>query len=374
MNNNFVHLTSPFTEEDCRWMKVAINYARRNVGMTGKNPCVGCVIVKNNELYGFGVTSLGGRPHAEENALNYVGKRSKNSVLYVTLEPCAHYENFIPCMEKIFQASIKRVVIACLDPDKRTNGKAVKFLLDRNIDVSLGCQESIAMELIEGFTKRLIFKRPFIKTKIASSLDSKISLSNGKSKWITGSNTRKQVHLYRLRSDGLLTGVNTINEDNPSLNCRLKGLNKFSPYVFILDSKLKIKTSSKILNKKNVRIFTTKFSNNKQIKLLREKGIDVIVVDHDDKKRVSIKAVLKKIYEQNINNLFIEAGSDVNSSLIKENLIDEIILCRSGAVFGHDGRSIINDLNINKIKDSKKFFLKESFTLDDDIIEHWGLK
>ena len=138
MNNNFVHLTSPFTEEDCRWMKVAINYAWRNVGMTGKNPCVGCVIVNNNELYGFGVTSSGGRPHAEENALNFVGKRSKNSVLYVTLEPCAHYENFLPCMEKIFQASIKRVVIACLDPDKRTNGKAVKFLLERNIDVSLG--------------------------------------------------------------------------------------------------------------------------------------------------------------------------------------------------------------------------------------------
>ena len=103
-------------------------------------------------------------------------------------------------------------------------------------------------------------------------------------------------------------------------------------------------------------------------------GIDVMVVDHDADKRVSIKAVLKKIYEQNINNLFIEAGSNVNSSLIKENLIDEIILCRSGAVFGNDGRSIINDLNINKIKDSKKFFLKESFTIDDDIIEHWGFK
>ena len=172
-NHNFVHLISSYTDEDSRWMKVAINYGLRNLGFTGKNPCVGCVIVKNNELCGFGTTSPGGRPHAEENALKFAGEKSKGAVLYVTLEPCAHYERFIPCMEKIVQASIKRVVIACLDPDKRTNGKAVKYLLEKNISVSLGCEEFKAMELIQGFTKRLNFKRPYIKSKIASSLDSK---------------------------------------------------------------------------------------------------------------------------------------------------------------------------------------------------------
>ena len=130
-NHNFVHLLSSYTDEDSRWMKVAINYGLRNVGFTGKNPCVGCVIVKNNELCGFGTTSPGGRPHAEENALKFAGEKSKGAVLYVTLEPCAHYERFIPCMEKIVKSSIKRVVIACLDPDERTNGKAVKYLLEK---------------------------------------------------------------------------------------------------------------------------------------------------------------------------------------------------------------------------------------------------
>ena len=373
-NHKFVHLLSSYTDEDSRWMKVAINYGLRNVGFTGKNPCVGCVIVKNNQLCGFGATSSGGRPHAEENALNFAGEKSKDAVLYVTLEPCAHYERFIPCMEKIVQASIKRVVIACLDPDKRTNGKAVKYLLEKNISVSLGCEEFKAMELIQGFTKRLNFKRPYIKSKFASSLDSKISLSNGKSKWITGKNTRKFIHLYRLRSDGILTGVNTVNQDNPTLNCRLKGLKKYSPHVFILDSKLNINIQSKILNRKNITIFTTVFLNKKKEKILRNKGINVILIKHNKNNQVLLKEVIKKLYEQKINNLFIEAGSDINSSLIKENLIDEIILCRSGRIFGNDGRSIINNLNIKEIKHSNKFYFKDSFTLDEDIIENWVFK
>ena len=373
-NHNFVHLISSYTDEDSRWMKVAINYGLRNVGFTGKNPCVGCVIVKNNELCGFGTTSPGGRPHAEENALKFAGEKSKGAVLYVTLEPCAHYERFIPCMEKIVQASIKRVVIACLDPDKRTNGKAVKYLLEKNISVSLGCEEFKAMELIQGFTKRLNFKRPYIKSKIASSLDSKISLSNGISKWITGTNARKFIHLYRLRSDGILTGVNTVNDDNPTLNCRIKGLKKYSPHVFILDSKLKINIKSKILNRKNISIFTTVFLNKKKEKILKNKGINVILVKHNKNNQVLLKEVIKKLYEQKINNLFIEAGSDINSSLIKENLIDEIILCRSGRIFGNDGRSIVNNLNIKEIKHSNKFYFKDSFTLDEDIIENWVFK
>ena len=313
-------------------------------------------------------------PSCRRKCIKICREKSKDAVLYVTLEPCAHYERFIPCMEKIVQASIKRVVIACLDPDKRTNGKAVKYLLEKKITVSLGCEEFKAMELIQGFAKRLIFKRPYIKSKIASSLDSKISLSNGISKWITGINTRKFIHLYRLRSDGILTGVNTVNEDNPTLNCRIKGLKKYSPHVFILDSKLKINIKSKILNRKNISIFTTIFLNKKKEKILKNKGINVILVKHNKHNQILLKEVIKKLYEQKINNLFIEAGSDINSSLIKENLIDEIILCRSGRIFGNDGRSIVNNLNIKEIKNSKNFYFKDSFTLDEDIIENWGFK
>ena len=128
------------------------------------------------------------------------------------------------------------------------------------------------------------------------------------------------------------------------------------------------------MNRKNISIFTTIFLNKKKEKILKNKGINVILVKHNKNNQVLLKEVIKKLYEQKINNLFIEAGSDINSSLIKENLIDEIILCRSGRIFGNDGKSIINNLNIKEIQNSKKFYLKDSFTLDEDIIENWVFK
>ena len=138
------------------------------------------------------------------------GRNSNGAFLYVTLEPCAHHEDFVPCMKKIVRASIQKVVIACQDPDKRTNGKAIKYFLDNNVNVILGCLTNDASELIEGFSKRISCGRPYITSKIASSLDSNIALLNGESKWITGLNTRKFVPLQRLRNDGILTGINTI--------------------------------------------------------------------------------------------------------------------------------------------------------------------
>jgi diaminohydroxyphosphoribosylaminopyrimidine deaminase/5-amino-6-(5-phosphoribosylamino)uracil reductase len=177
-----------------------------------------------------------------------------------------------------------------------------------------------------------------------------------------------------LRSDGILTGVNTINKDNPMLNCRINGIKKYSPHVFILDSKLSINIQSKILNRKNITIFTTVFLNKKKEKTLKHKGINLFLVRHDKNNQVLLKDVIKKLYEQNINNLFIEAGSDINSSFLQENLVDEIILCRSGRVFGNDGRSIINNLNIKEIKDGKNFYFKDSSIIDEDIIEIWGFK
>ena len=135
-----------------------------------------------------------------------------------------------------------------------------------------------------------------------------------------------------------------------------------------------INVESKILNRKNISIFTTVFLNKKKEKILKNKGINVILVKHNKNNQVLLKEVIKKLYEQKINNLFVEAGSDINSSLIKENLIDEIILCRSGRIFGNDGRSIVNNLNIKEIKHSNKFYFKDSFTLDEDIIENWVFK
>ena len=365
-----VHLSS-FSEEDARWMKVAINYARHGVGLTGKNPSVGCVLVKNNQLIGVGRTSNGGRPHAEENALFMAGKKSNGAVLYVTLEPCAHHEGFMPCMKKIVESSIKKVVIACQDPDKRTDGKAIQYLLENNINVILNCLNNEASELIEGFKKRISLNRPYITSKIASSLDSNIALLNGESKWITGANTRNHIHLHRLRNDGILTGINTINNDDAQLDCRIEGLNKFSPSVFILDSELKINLKSKVLKRKNINIITSLDCDKSKRKALIEKGVNVKVLECDKNNIISMKSILNFLNELNINNLLIEAGSNVNTFFLKHKLIDKIILCRSGFVFGDDAQSFFNKINLKSIPKKADFMLNSSFQIENDIIEEW---
>ena len=370
-SKNLVNLSSSYTEDDFHWMKVAINYARHGIGLTGKNPSVGCVIVKDNQICGIGRTSNNGRPHAEENALLISGSKSKGATLYVTLEPCAHYEKFTPCIEKILLASIKKVVIACNDPDPRTNGKGIKYLISNGIDVKNGCLENEAEELIQGFRKRTIYKKPFVTTKIASSLDSKIALSNGKSKWITGPNTRRLMHLYRLRNDAILTGVNTVNVDNPQLNCRLPGLKKYSPKIFVLDSKLKIKLDSKILENENITIITSENSSKYKNNLLIEKKINIKILKTDSTGLISVKSIISYLASIKINNLLIEAGTKINTSFIGAKYVDKLILCRSGILFGEDSKSFFSDVGLNKIPKNKNFILKTSLKLDDDIIEHW---
>ena len=370
-SKNLVKLNSSFTEDDFHWMKVAINYARHGVGLTGKNPSVGCVIVKNNQICGIGRTSNSGRPHAEENALLISGSKSKGATLYVTLEPCAHHETFIPCIKQILLASIKKVVIAINDPDPRTNGQGVKYLKSNGVDVKIGCLESEAEELIQGFKNRIIFNKPFVTIKIASSIDSKIALSSGKSKWITGPNTRRLMHLYRLRNDAILTGVNTVNEDNPQLNCRLSGLKKYSPKIFVLDSKLKIKVNSKILKNENTTLITSENFNKTKKKLLNEKMINIKVLKTDKTGLISIKSIVRYLASLKVNNLLIEAGTKINTSFIMSKYVDKIILCRSGILFGEDSKSFFSNVGLKKIPKNKSFILKTSLKLDDDIIEHW---
>ncbi len=370
-SKNLVKLNSSFTEDDFHWMKVAINYARHGIGLTGKNPSVGCVIVKNNQICGIGRTSNSGRPHAEENALLISGSKSKGATLYVTLEPCAHYEKFTPCIEQILLASIKKVVIASNDPDPRTNGQGVKYLKSNGVDVKIGCLENEAEELIQGFKNRTIFNKPFVTVKIASSIDSKIALSNGKSKWITGPNTRRLMHLYRLRNDAILTGVNTVNEDNPQLNCRLSGLKKYSPKIFVLDSKLKIKLNSKILKNENLTIITSENFNKENKKLLNEKMINIKVLKTDNAGLISNKSIVSYLASLKINNLLIEAGTKINTSFIRSKFVDKIILCRSGILLGEDSKSFFANVGLKKIPKNKNFIHKTSLKIDDDIIEHW---
>ena len=232
-----------------KWMNYAILQGLRSKGSTGKNPPVGCVIVKNNLLLSYGKTGLTGRPHAEEEAINNVYDKKKlvGSSMYVTLEPCAHKNiNGLSCVDQICGTGIKEVFVGCVDPDPRTNKKGINLLKKKEIIVHENFMKNKASKLYNGFFSRILNKKPYVSLKIACSLDGKIALKNNKSKWITNELSRSYSHLLRSQNDAIMTSSSTILNDNPRMNCRLNGLEKISPTKIILDRYLKVSSDYNI--------------------------------------------------------------------------------------------------------------------------------
>ncbi len=245
---------------DSLWLNAAFYQASCALGNTGKNPPVGCVIVKSNQIVGVGHTSSNGRPHAEENALKMAGKNTIGATMYLTLEPCCYDDNFNSCTNQILRAGIKKVIIGMLDYNKLTFKKGVQRLIKN------GIQTEIAPIDFENFLLNYpqycyhVFKRPSVTLKLANSADSKITFANGNSKWITSKLARKHVHQIRSNYDAILVGANTFFIDNPSLTVRVPGYKK--PITrLLLDTNLILKTDSKLIktiNQNPLIIFTKK--------------------------------------------------------------------------------------------------------------------
>ena len=210
-----------------KWMNLAILEAFRAKGASGKNPPVGCIIVKDNQIISRGRTSLSGRPHAEQNAINKIKDKKKllNSFMFITLEPCAHKNiSGISCAELISKTGISKVFISCEDLDPRTSGKGITILKNNNIEVFENFMNLDSIFLYEGFFSKVINKKPYITLKIACSLDGKIALNNNVSKWITNDLSRSYSHFIRSQNDAILTTSSTVLADNPELTCRLNGM------------------------------------------------------------------------------------------------------------------------------------------------------
>ncbi|HMY90128.1 MAG TPA: bifunctional diaminohydroxyphosphoribosylaminopyrimidine deaminase/5-amino-6-(5-phosphoribosylamino)uracil reductase RibD, partial [Nitrosomonas sp.] len=211
---------SLFSAADYTFMAEAIRLAEKGLYTTSPNPRVGCVIVKNHQIIGRGWHEKAGQPHAEINALKQAASEVKGSTVYVTLEPCCHYGRTPPCTDTLINAGIAKLVIAAQDPNPRVAGKGIKQLKAAGIEVQYGLLEAQANQLNIGFVSRMTRQRPWITVKIASSLDGKIALANGKSQWITGEAARTDVHRLRARSCAILTGINTVKQDDPELSVR----------------------------------------------------------------------------------------------------------------------------------------------------------
>ena len=318
-----------FSVKDKNYMKIAINLANVRKGLTGDNPSVGCVIVKNDKIVSIGQTGLNGRPHAETNAINNSFQSLVGAKIYVTLEPCNHYGKTAPCTNSIIKSGIKEVFYSINDIDNKVKGKSFKILSNKNIKVRKGLLKDEVKDLYESYKINRKKKIPFVTSKIAVS-QNKLIYSE-KKKRITSQVSDKLSHYLRYKNDGLMISSNTLNIDNPRLNCRLKGYENFSPKRIILDKNLDIGLNTHIFksaNKNNTIIFHQS-SNKSKISILKKKGITLIKSKLDKKKRFDLKIILKKLFLLGIKNLLVEGGDKITKNMLKYRLVNKFYLFQS---------------------------------------------
>ena len=318
-----------FSKKDKKYMSLALSLARARHGLTGINPSVGCVIVKNNEIISIGQTGYDGRPHAEYNAIKNSNESLENSTMYVTLEPCNHYGQTPPCTNEIIKSKVSKIFYSVDDVDKKVKGKSFKILKSNNIIVKKG----LLNKEINFFYKPYFFNRknktPYVTGKIAISKNNLI-YSKG-TKRITDVHSDKLTHFLRYKNDSLMISYKTLNEDDSKLNCRIKGLNKFSPKRIILDNNLETNTSSyifKTANKNNTIIFYKK-ADKSIISIFKKKGIQLIKSNLLKNENFDIKLILKKLYSLGCRNLLVEGGNDLSKSFIKKKLFNQFYLFKS---------------------------------------------
>ncbi len=318
-----------FSFKDKNYMKLALNLARARSGLTGENPSVGCLIVKNDTIISIGQTGFDGRPHAEHNAIKNSLVKLKGSKMYVTLEPCNHYGKTPPCTNTIIKSGISEIIYAMDDIDKKVKGKSFRILSNKKIKVKKGLLKTEAKNLYESYIINRNKKLPYVTAKIAVSKN-RLIYSKG-TKRITHNSSDRITHYLRYKNDSIMISSKTLNTDNPKLDCRLSGFEKFSPKRIILDRNLKIKINSyicKSLKKNNTIIFHSS-SDNKKIQFLKKRGAFLIKIKLGNKKYFDLKIILKKLHSLGTRNLLVEGGDQITKNLIKNRLIDKFYLFKS---------------------------------------------
>ena len=321
-----------FSLKDKNYMRLALNLASARKGLTGDNPSVGCVIIKKDKIISIGQTGYNGRPHAEYNAIKNSFEKLNGSKMYVTLEPCNHYGKTPPCTNKIIKSRISELIYSIDDIDNKVKGKSFKILSNKKITVKRGLLKNEAKNLYDSYIKNRKKKLPFVTAKIAVSKN-KLIYSRGAKK-ITDKSSDKITHYLRYKNDYIMISSKTLNIDNPKLNCRLDGYEKFSPKRIILDKNLEIKLNSYIsrsVEKKNTIIFYNK-SNYQKIKILKRKGFVLVKSQLNSSKLFDLKKILKKLFSLGVRNLLVEGGDKVTKNLIKNKLIDIFYLFQSSKI------------------------------------------
>ena len=361
-----------FEFEQEAFMRLALSLARRGLGNVWPNPAVGCVIVSKGQIVGRGWTMPGGRPNAEVVALKQAGSLARGGEVYVTLEPCCHEGKTGPCAEALVSAGIKKIYISTLDPDPRVNGKGVLFLKKNKISTSVGLLEKEAIRLNLGFFLKISQGRPLVTMKTASTLDGKIALGNGLSKWITNESARGFSHLFRYIHDAVAVGSGTVLADNPELTCRLPGITNCNKPRIILDRRLRTAEDSNLANSANdtpVWIVTSDTHKKHKFKKLEEKGVKIILSPLTGEPKTDLIEVLKHLGKRGLTRLLFEPGSQLGAALLTAGLVDQLVVFRSSSIAGNDGLGMIGNLYLSKISNMPKMVRNYSLEIEENYLE-----
>ena len=350
-------------------MSVALSLGRRGMGRVWPNPAVGCVIVQDGVIVGRGWTADDGRPHAERIALDQAGEKAQGATAYVTLEPCSHYGKTPPCAEALIEARIERVVIATGDPDPRVAGRGVVMLRAAGISVEVGVLEAEAQRDHAGFLSRVTRGRPFVTLKLAGTLDGRIATATGESKWITGRQARRMVHMMRARHDAVLVGAGTVRADNPSLTVRDVGI-KRQPVRVVVSRAMKISAD---------------------VQLARTVGKAPVWLCHGPEADVSAwtaagavslpcpvaagqvdpVAVMQTLADQGITRVFCEGGGMLAASLLNAGLVDRLVAFSAGIAIGAEGTPMLASMGVDQLAYAPRFDLESVTPVGGDTCHIW---
>ena len=349
--------------EDQVWMQKAIELAKLGQYSTRPNPNVGCVIVKDGQLIGQGFHPKAGQPHAEVFAMREAGDLARGATAYVTLEPCAHFGRTPPCAKGLVEAGVEKVVVACADPNPLVAGKGIQILMDAGIEVEVGICTPEAQQLNQGFLKAMATGMPYVRLKVASSLDGRTAMASGESKWITGAESRQDVQHWRAISGAVITGIETILADDPLLNVRalydvdlnpINIENIVQPKRIILDRQGRLPLTANILKQPDSVMVMGPF---------RQELAELSVVQLEVQ---SLNDLLHTLTNFQIYDVLVEAGATLSTAFLQEHLVDELISYVAPTFLGQSARAMFN-AEFDSMAQQLRFKLQDVHQFGDDI-------
>ncbi|MCP3697229.1 MAG: bifunctional diaminohydroxyphosphoribosylaminopyrimidine deaminase/5-amino-6-(5-phosphoribosylamino)uracil reductase RibD [Aliivibrio sp.] len=363
-----------FTSQDHQMMQRAISLARQGIYTTAPNPNVGCVLVKNGQIIGEGAHLKAGEPHAEVHALRQAGKNAENATAYVTLEPCSHYGRTPPCAEGLIKAGVAKVICAMVDSNPQVAGRGLAMLNEAGIETASGLLEADARALNPSFLQRMETGKPFVQLKMAASLDGKTALENGVSQWITSKEARQDVQRYRAQSGAILSTSKTVIEDNASLNVRWEELpisiqksyqkdTVRQPLRIILDRQHQLTPDLKLFMTEG-EVVTASSQYTHSI-TPQDNHLHCNVTEDG---QLNLSEIIDKVAKyHNVNHIWVEAGATLAASMIKADLVDELIIYLAPKLMGADGRSLLNLVGLKAMSEALELDITDVRMVGKDI-------